>query len=154
MVLLISEVLMGTGSWDIWVVVGVGPTGWKDIDHPRHQHWAAFPSWEQTTGLHYVWKHLFTGAKTDASTLTKTDICTNSNMLKTHIAEPTLLITKKNPEPSATEAKYYSMGGIILLIQVMFSTRLLWQVMTDWNSCPFHSFWSEPLEHIQCPLYI
>ena len=34
----------------------------------------------------------------------------NSNMLKTRIAEPTLFITKKT-EPSATEAKYYTMGG-------------------------------------------
>ena len=98
-----------------------------------------YPCVEASFQLHYIYveKHLFNaGVKTDASTLTKTDICTNSNMLKTNIVEPTLLITKK-PEPSATQAKYYTMRGVILLIQMMFSTRLLRHHRNGWLLTPF-----------------
>ena len=104
-----------------------------------------YPCVEASFQLHYIYveKHLFNaGVKTDASTLTKTDICTNSNMLKTNIVEPTLLITKKTWTISNTSKILHDEGDHLTHSDDVFDQAV--KTSQKWlTTNPFHSFWSD-----------
>ena len=78
----------------------------------------------------------------------------NSNMLKTRIAEPTLFITKKSLNHQQQRQNITRWGDHLTDSDDVFDQAVM--TSQKWlTTNPFHSFWwSDLLEHIQCPLYI
>lgn len=77
----------------------------------------------------------------------------NSNMLKTRIAEPTLFITKKSLNHQQQRQNITRWGDHLTDSDDVFDQAV--KISQKWLiTSPFYSFWSNLIEHIQCPLYI